>query len=557
MDLYLQMIHENKYLSLQQTSEFLKHFQTIVRIQRSIDNRGDALHKWLNTLVAASRQRDQQLGQGETLIPPQHLSYEHKMVSDLYNNRLDEVLNVYLYYYYDLERYTNILGDIVVTIPELNMRYGVTERDERLHQLVSTPLFGDDGKLNSAAFDADARQKHILPFFKKLLLLVRQRDQPGFLSGAIEEALDKYRKYTDEIIRAEYAHSLLGLMEIQRGRVEILKMIENRSRVYIQPEGKEIFDTLFRLNAELSDDDECIDAMKDYLQCEAEKMSETNKAKKEDEMTRTLEDIYRLALSGVSTHHWTVDPYGFHFQKYYRFAESRMRRVREIIVPMLVRKLYYSAEDMYDRYRKVRLRQRVVLRDSNFELWLDHFFAVYDNKDAAQKFNSKDYGFFERLKTDELSIQSPTVWIKNMLTELFLLHSERQFSEVISALDVEDFRTFLDETFIRLNAILKKSAEKRRRKSDFSQQLLKRIEEQKDTAEALALKTLMENEQEQSFARDVKETMQRRISENEEQRQTDYSAGHEMKQTLQISVEKPEEEEKGLLKRIFGGLFGK
>ncbi len=557
MDMYLELIHENKYLSSDQTNEFVRYFETIVRIQRSLDNRGDALHKWMNTLVVASKQRDRALGEGETLIPPQHLSYEHKMIFDMYNNRLDEVLNIYLFYYYDLERYTNILGDIVVTIPEINMRYGVTDKSEATGQLVYAPLFDEDGKLNSAAFDADARQKHILPFFKKLLLLVRQRDQPGFLSGAIEEALEKYRKYTDEIILAEYSHSLLGLMEQLSGRVDVLTMIVNKSRVYIQPEGKIIFDTLFRLNADISGDSECLEAMKAYLRTEAEKMSDENKAKKEDDITRTLEDIYRLALKSVSAHHWMTDPYGFHFEKYHRFAESRLRRVREIIVPMLVRKLYYSAEDMYSRYRRIRHREQVVLRDTNFELWLDHFFAVYDNKDAAQKFNSKDYQFFERLEIDELSIQSPTVWIKNMLTELFLLHSEREFKQVVAALDVEDFRKFLDDTFSRLNTILERSAEKRRRKSDFSKHLQKRIEEQKDTAEALALQTLMENEQEQSFAHDVRQTMQRRIAENEEGRQTDYSAGHEMKQELKQKESKPAEEKKGFLRKLFGGLFGK
>ena len=558
MDMYLDMIHENKYLSTEQTAEFIKYFDTVVRIQRSIDNRGDALHKWMNTLVAAAKQRDRVLGEGETQIPPQHLSYEHKMIHDLYNNRLDEVLNVYLYYYYDLERYTNILGDIIVTVPEINMRYGVTDRNETTNQLVYTPLFDDEGKLNSAAFDADARQKHILPFFKKLLLLVRQRDQPGFLSGAIEEALDKYKRYTDEIVRAEYARSLLAGMErIGKNRVEILKMIENKSRIYIQPEGKPIFDHIFKLNADVSEDNECIEAIESYLHGEEERMSEANIAKKEDDMTRTLEDIYRLALASISSHHWMTAPYDFHFQKYYRFAESRLFRVREIVVPMLVRKLYFSAEDMYSRFRRIRLRERVVLRDTNFELWLDPFFAVYDNKKTAQKFNSKDYGFFERLKTDELSIQSPTVWIKNMLTELFLMHSEREFHEVIAALDVEDFRQFLDDTFDRLNTILKKSAEKRRRQSDFSKHLQKRIEEQKDSAEALALKTLMDNEQEQSFAHDVKETMQKRISENEAQRQTDYTAGDEMKKTLRGASEKPVKKEEGFLKKIFGGLFGK
>ena len=144
-----------------------------------------------------------------------------------------------------------------------------------------------------------------------------------------------------------------------------------------------------------------------------------------------------------------------------------------------------------------------------------------------------------------------------MLTELFLLHSEREFKQVVAALDVEDFRKFLDDTFSRLNTILERSAEKRRRKSDFSKHLQKRIEEQKDTAEALALQTLMENEQEQSFAHDVRQTMQRRIAENEEGRQTDYSAGHEMKQELKQKESKPAEEKKGFLRKLFGGLFGK
>ena len=67
----------------------------------------------------------------------------------------------------------------------------------------------------------------------------------------------------------------------------------------------------------------------------------------------------------------------------------------------------------------------------------------------------------------------------------------------------------------------------------------------------------MDNEQEQSFARDVKQTMQQRISENEAQRQTDYSAGDEIKKTLQPVTEAPVEEEEGLLKKIFGGLFGR
>jgi hypothetical protein len=71
------------------------------------------------------------------------------------------------------------------------------------------------------------------------------------VNPVFEEALEKYRKYTDEIILAEYSHSLLGLMEQLSGRVDVLTMIVNKSRVYIQPEGKIIFDTLFRLNADI------------------------------------------------------------------------------------------------------------------------------------------------------------------------------------------------------------------------------------------------------------------------------------------------------------------
>ena len=77
-----------------------------------------------------------------------------------------------------------------------------------------------------------------------------------------------------------------------------------------------------------------------------------------------------------------------------------------------------------------------------------------------------------------------------MLTELFLLHAEREFNEVIAALDVDDFRQFLDETFERLNTILQKSAEKRRRQSDFSKHLQKRIEEAVDSLRSPALKAV-------------------------------------------------------------------
>ena len=76
-------------------------------------------------------------------------------------------------------------------------------------------------------------------------------------------------------------------------------------------------------------------------------------------------------------------------------------KVREIIMPMLARKLYMSADDMYGRYKRIKLRQAVVLQDSNFELWLDHFFAVYDNPNAARKFNSKEYQLFEKIDVND------------------------------------------------------------------------------------------------------------------------------------------------------------
>jgi hypothetical protein len=557
MDMYLKLIHENEYLTPAQTREFIQYFECIVRLQRSLDNRGDALHKWLNTLVAVSEQHGKKLEDGESMIPPQHLSYEHKMVFDMYNSKLDEVLSTYLYHYYDLEQYTSILSDIIITVPELNMQYGVTDKDETTDALVHAPLFADNGKLNSAVFDADARQKYILPFFKKLLLLVRQRDQPGFLSGAIEEALDKYGKLIDEILRAEYSRTILGLMQHATSRIDVLKMIENKSRVYIQPEGKVIFDTLYHLNASISDDAECLQKMQEYLQSEKEKMSPLNKQTKEEELTRNLEEIYRLALANVSSHHWMEEPYGFHFTKYHRFAESRLRKVREIIVPMLARKLFYSADDMYSRYRRLKMRENVVLQDTNFELWLDHFFAVYDSKSASRKFNSSEYRFFDKLKLDELAIKTPTTWIKDMLTQLFLLHSQRQFNQIVTSSNVDDFREFLDLTFERLNTILHKSAERRRRKSDFNKRLQQRIAEQKDTAEAAALQTLLESETEQAFAKDVKETMQRRIIEDEESRQSNLDAGTQMKRSFR--KKKPggdKRDDGGILKKIFGGLFG-
>jgi len=557
MDIYLKMIHANEYLTPAQTQEFIKSFNCIVRIQRSLDNRGDALHKWTNTLIAASQQRGKKLTEGEGLIPPQHLSYEHKLVYDIYNNKLDEVLYTYLYHYYDMEQYTNILGDIIITLPDINMRYGITDKDKSTDTLIRAPLFDNNGKLSSAVFDADARQRYILPFFRKLLLLVKQRDQPGFLSGAIEEALEKYGRYNNEILCAEYARTLLGLMEKAGSRINVLKMIEGKSRVYIQQEGKVIFDTLFHLNATTSDDTECLAGMKEYLHAEEEKMSDENKAVKDADMTRNFEDLYRLALTNISSHHWMEDPHGFHFTKYHRFAESRLYRIREIIVPLLTRKLFYSAEDMFGRYRRLKRKERVVLQDTNFELWLDHFFAVYDSKSASKKFNSKDYRFFERLKVDELAIQTPTVWIKDMLTQMFLLHSERQFNEIFTSTKVEDFREFLDITFERLNTILRKSAEKRRGKSDFNKRLQQRISEQKDTTEAIALQTLLESESEQAFARDVKDSMQQRIIEDEQGRQTDYSAGVHMKQSMKVSKPVKAREEGGLLKKIFGGLFGK
>jgi len=556
MDMYLKIIHANEYLTPAQTKEFIQHFNRIVRIQRSLDNRGDSLHKWFNTLIAISQQREKKLAEGETTIPPQHLSYEHKLVYDTYNNKLDEVLNTYLYHYYDLEQYTNILGDIIVTVPDINMQYGVTDKDEATDTLVHAPLFDANGKLNSAVFDADARQKYILPFFKKLLLLVKQRDQPGFLSGAIEEALDKYKKYNDEILCAEYAKTLLGLMENIPARINTLKMIENRSRVYIQAEGKIIFDTLFHLNATISDDAECLDEMKKYLVLEQEKMSATNKAHKEEDVTRNFEDVYRLGAANVSTNSWMSEHYGFHFTKYHRFSESRLRKVREIIVPMLARKLYYSAEDMYSRYGRLKLKEKVVLQDTNFEGWLDHFFAVYDSKSASKKFNSKGYRFFDRLKVEELAIQTPTVWIKDMLTQLFLLHSEQQFRETLVSRDAEEFREFLDMTFERLNTILQKSSDKRRKKSDFNKRLQQRIAEQKDTTEAIALQTLLESESEQAFSQDMKDSMQQRIIENEESRQSDFSAGMEMKKKFRRKEKKAVKEDEGILKKIFGGIFG-
>jgi|GEM_PF-4389415 len=556
MDTYLHLIHENEFLTPIQIKEFIKNFNCIVRIQRSLDNRGDALHKWFNTLLAVGQQQETKSGGGQTTIPPQHLSYEHKLIYDTYNNKLDEVLNTYLYHYYDLEQYTNILADIIVTVPDINMKYGVTHQDEATDTLVHVPLFDGNGKLNFAVFDADARQKYILPFFKKLLLLVKQRDQPGFLSGAIEEALDKYKRYNDEILCAEYAKSLRGLMENISSRVETLKMIENRSRVYIQAEGKVIFDTLFHLNATISDDAECLDEMKKFLQQEEEKMSPENKARKEEEVTRNFEDVYRLALANISENSWMSDHYGFHFTKYHRFAESRLNKVREIIVPMLARKLYYSAEDMYSRYKRLKSREKVVLEDTNFELWLDHFFAVYDSKSVSKKFNSKQYRFFDRLKVEELAIQTPTVWIKDMLTQLFLLHSETQFKQILSSRSAEEFREFLDMTFERLNTILQKSSDKRRKKSDFNKRLQQRIAEQKDTTEAIALQTLLESESKQAFSQDMKDSMQQRIIENEEGRQTDYSADMEMKKSTRKKEKKPVKEEAGILKKIFSGLFG-
>ena len=557
MDIYLKLIHANEYLTPAQTQEFIKSFECIVRLRRSLDNRGDAIHKWLDTLVAVGQQRGKKMSSGETTIPPQHLSYEHKMVHDMYNQKLDEVLNTYLYHYYDLEQYTNILSDIIVTVPEISRRYGITDKDDTTDTLVLAPLFNKEGKLSSAVFDADARQKYILPFFRKLLLLVRQRDEPGFLSGAIEEALGKYAKLNDEILRAEYSRSLLGLMDKCRNRVEVLKMLEKKSRVYIQPEGKIIFDRLFHLNATISDDEECLSTMREYLEHQRDEMSPESKAKKEEDMTRNFEEIYRLALSNVSEHHWMEDPYGFHFVKYHKFADSRLRKVREIIVPMLARKLYFSAEDMYGRYRRLRRRESVNLQDSNFEFWLDHFFAVYDNRSASKKFNSREYNFFGKLKVEELAIQTPTVWVKDMLTQLFLLHSERRFNEIFVSKKVEDFREFLDITFNRLNEILQKSSEKRRVQSDFNKRLQQRIAEQKDTAEAIALQTLLESESEQAFAQEVRDSVQKRLIEDEEKRQSDFTAGMQMKKSLHKTAPKKDKEEEGILSKIFGGLFGK
>jgi hypothetical protein len=197
----------------------------------------------------------------------------------------------------------------------------------------------------------------------------------------------------------------------------------------------------------------------------------------------------------------------------------------------------------------------VVLQDSNFESWLDRFFAVYDSKSASKKFNSKQYHVYDRLKVEDLAIQSPTIWVKDMLTQLFLLHSEQQFKETLSR-DAEEFREFLDMTFERLNTILQKSSEKRRKKSDFNKRLQQRIAEQKDTTEAIALQTLLESESEQAFSQDMKDSMQQRIIENEESRQTDYSAGMEMKKTLPKREKKEAKEDEGILKKIFGGIFG-
>ena len=50
---------------------------------------------------------------------------------------------------------------------------------------------------------------------------------------------------------------------------------------------------------------------------------------------------------------------------------------------------------------------------------------------------------------------------------------------------------------------------------------------------------------------------EKRLIEDEEKRQSDFTAGMEMKKSLRKTAPKKEKEEEGLLSKIFGGLFGK